>query len=65
MSPEVEDVIVVMVVAVVLREELVPRSTPSRTSSGAWLSPRPRSPASESESDESPVKGTERIWLAL
>ena len=71
MSPEVEDVMVVIVVAVVLREEqAVPRRTPSRTSSAWWglifefpaISPAP--PLSESESDESPVNGTDRIWLA-
>ena len=71
-SPEVDEVTVVLVVSLVLREaeppaEPVPRKTPSKTSSGAarraWLG-RP-SPQSESESDESPVKGTERIWLAL
>ena len=58
MSPEVEDVMVVIVVVVVLREEHVPRRTPSRTSSGGLSR---ASPASESESEESPVNGTERI----
>ena len=65
-------VVIVVADVVPLREEqavvLVPRRTPSRTSSWWWLifefpaniSP----PLSESESDESPVNGTDRIWLA-
>lgn len=52
-SPEVDDVMVVAVVVVVIRE-LVPRKNISSETFSA----------SESESLESPVKGTERIWLA-
>ena len=52
-SPEVDDVMVVAVVVVVIRE-LVPRKNVS-SELPAFIS------ASESESLESPVKGTERI----
>ncbi len=60
MSPEVDDVMVVVVVAVVLREDEVPRKTPSKASSWeGWI--WRISPHSDSESDESPVNGTDRI----
>lgn len=65
-SPEVDDVMVVAVVVVVIREG-VPRVKKEFSSEMAFFNspPLPRQPASESESEsESPVKGTERIWLA-
>ena len=66
-SPEVDDVMVVVVVVVVLREDealwwllLVSPCSPR----ALRLPLTPLSP-SESESDESPVNGTDLIWLAL